>query len=122
MAERWTADGTLARIKALINVDMIGDRDLSIMQEENSSQTLLRLVWDTARQSGYGKYFLERPGATDDDHMPFVRMGVNALDLIDFDKDYWHTERDTMDKLSAHSFEVVGAVLLQVIGKLEGLR
>jgi hypothetical protein len=47
---------------------------------------------------------------------------VNALDLIDFDKDYWHTARDTMDKLSAHSFEVVGVVLTRVLEKLEGQR
>lgn len=122
LAARWASEGTLARIKALINVDMIGDRDLDIMQEENSSQSLLRLVWETAQRLGYGKYFLENGGATEDDHIPFVKMGVNALDLIDFDKTYWHTGEDTMDKLSAHSFEVVGTVLMHVLDRLEGQR
>ena len=70
----------------------------------------------------YGKYFLNSGGPTEDDHMPFLAAGVNAVDLIDFDKDYWHTDRDTMDKLAAHSFEVVGTVLLRVIDKLETQR
>lgn len=119
LAERWAADGTLAKIKALINVDMIGDKDLDIMQEENSSPALRRLIWSTAVRLGYGKYFLDSGGPTDDDHMPFVKMGVDAVDLIDFDKTYWHTPEDTIDKLSAHSFEVVGAVLMQVLKELE---
>jgi len=120
LAERWARDGTLARIKALINVDMIGDKDLDIMQEYNSSARLRKLVWDTAARLGYGKYFLDHGGPTEDDHMPFLQAGVNALDLIDFDKSYWHSPDDTMDKLAAHSFEVVGNVLLEVLKRLEG--
>jgi Zn-dependent M28 family amino/carboxypeptidase len=122
LAQKWAADGTIARIKALINVDMIGDADLGIMQEANSSGPLRKLVWDTAERTGYGKYFLQTGGATEDDHIPFLRMGVNALDLIDFDYPPWHTARDTMDKLSAHSFQVVGDVLLAVLKELEGMR
>lgn len=122
LAEKWAKDGTLTRIKALINVDMIGDKNLDIMEELNSSASLRKLVWATADTLGYGKYFLRDSGGTDDDHMPFVRMGVNALDLIDFDYPAWHTPGDTMDKLSAHSFEVVGAVLTEVLAKLEGMR
>jgi len=121
LAARWASDGTLGRLKALINVDMIGDKDLGIMIETNSSQSLRKLVWDTAARLGYGRYFLDQGGPTEDDHIPFVRMGVNALDLIDFDKSYWHTPEDTIDKLSAHSFEVVGAVLLEVLKRLEGV-
>jgi Zn-dependent M28 family amino/carboxypeptidase len=119
LAERWAADGTLGRIKALINVDMIGDKNLDIMQEQNSSSTLRSLIWSTAERLGYGKYFLDSGGPTDDDHMPFVKQGVNAIDLIDFDKTYWHTANDTIDKLSAHSFEVVGTVLMEVLQELE---
>jgi glutaminyl-peptide cyclotransferase len=119
LAERWAADGTLSHIKALINVDMIGDKDLDIMQEQNSSASLRKLIWGTAQQLGYGKYFLDSGGPTDDDHMPFVHMGVNAIDLIDFDKNYWHTPNDTIDKIGAHSFEVVGSVLMEVLKKLE---
>ncbi len=122
LAEKWSTDGTLARIKALINVDMIGDQDLGILQETMSSQTLRRQVWQTADDLGYGKYFLNSQLATEDDHLPFLKRGVNALDLIDFnygpDNAYWHNEKDTLDKLSAHSLEVVGNVLTAVIRKL----
>ncbi|HTR37961.1 MAG TPA: M28 family peptidase [Bryobacteraceae bacterium] len=123
LADKWSRDGTLVRINALINVDMIGDKDLGILWEANSSQPLERLVWETAADLGYGKYFLGSRAAIEDDHLPFLERGVNALDLIDFDygpnNSYWHTDQDTMDKLSAHSLEVVGNVLLAVIGKLQ---
>jgi len=121
LAERWAADGTLSRIKALINVDMIGGKDLHVMNEENSSPALRKLIWGTAERLGYGKYFDNAPGSTDDDHMPFVKMGVNAVDLIDFDtskKTYWHTPEDTLDKLATHSFGVLGAVLTEVLKQL----
>ena len=123
LADKWARDGMLARIKALINVDMIGDKDLGIVQETNSSPALLRLVWRTARDLGYGKYFLDAQLATEDDHMPFLKKGVNALDLIDFDygpdNAYWHTEKDTIDKISAHSLDVVGNVLVAVLTQLQ---
>jgi glutaminyl-peptide cyclotransferase len=122
LAAKWSADGTASRIKALVNVDMIGDKDLGIMQATNSSPQLLRLVWQIAREMGYGKYFLDSGYEIEDDHMPFVRLGVNALDLIDFEygpaNRYWHTDADTMDKLSPHSLEVVGNVLVELIRRL----
>jgi Zn-dependent M28 family amino/carboxypeptidase len=123
LASRWAADGTAARLKALINVDMIGDRDLGIHQELGSSAPLRELIWRTAADLGYQRHFLNYGGATEDDHMPFVRIGVNATDLIDFEygpnNTWWHTEKDTIDKLSAGSFEVVGKVVLEVIRRLE---
>ena len=123
LAAKWAADGTLSRIKALINVDMIGDKDLGILEEQYSSASLRGLVWQTAAQLGLGRYFLKRTGAIEDDHVPFLRRGVNALDLIDFDygpgHSYWHTDQDTLDKLSAESLQVVGTVLLEVLRKLE---
>jgi glutaminyl-peptide cyclotransferase len=124
LAERWAADGTLARIKALINVDMIGDRDLHILEDLNSSAPLCELVWHTAERLGYGSHFLQDASAIEDDHMPFLRRGVNALDLIDYDygpgNSYWHTDKDTLDKLSAESFQIVGRVLIETLKELEG--
>jgi len=124
LAARWAAEGTLPKIKALVNVDMIGDKNLGILQEQYSSPALRKLIWDTANRLGYGQYFLTRGSAIGDDHMPFVTSGVNAADVIDLDygppeQSYWHTEKDTMDKLSAHSLEVVGRVLMAVLKELE---
>jgi glutaminyl-peptide cyclotransferase len=122
LADRWAADGTLSRLKALINVDMIGDRDLGILQELNSTERLRERVWSVAAEFGYGSYFLKYGGAVEDDHAPFLKKGVNALDLIDFDygpgNAWWHTADDTMDKLSAHSLEVVGRVLVETLKRI----
>jgi glutaminyl-peptide cyclotransferase len=119
LAEKWRKDGTLARMRALINVDMIGDKNLDIKQETNSNAALNKLVWDTARALGYGAYFLDEQLATEDDHQPFLKLGVPAIDLIDFDYPPWHEDSDTMDKLSAQSLEIVGTVVLETVHRLQ---
>jgi Zn-dependent M28 family amino/carboxypeptidase len=123
LAGKWSADGTLLRLKGLINVDMIGDRDLNILQESYSSPALIRLVWQVARDIGYGRYFSGGQTSIEDDHMPFLRLGAPAMDLIDFsygpNHAWWHTAQDTMDKLSAQSLQVVGDVLIETLRRLE---
>jgi Zn-dependent M28 family amino/carboxypeptidase len=123
LASQWAAGGTLSKLKALINVDMIGDRDLSLVNDANSTEWLRRLVWDTAGQLGLSKYFSTKPGWLEDDHIPFIKAGSSAVDLIDFDygpqNSWWHTDRDSMDKLNAASFQVVGDVVLATIRRLE---
>lgn len=120
LAARWQKEGQLQKILALVNVDMIGDKDLGIWQESNSSPQLRRQVWQIARDLGYSKHFLDSGGYIEDDHMPFVTRGVNSLDLIDFDySPYWHTDRDTLDRLSSASFQVVGDVLLELLRRTE---
>jgi glutaminyl-peptide cyclotransferase len=124
LAATWGADGTLQRIKALINIDMIGDKDLDISNDQNSSESLRAMVSRIAAKLGYEKFFRHDGAGIDDDHKPFVDAGVNAIDIIDLDYgppngSYWHTANDTMDKLSAHSFQVVGDVVLQLLKELE---
>jgi Zn-dependent M28 family amino/carboxypeptidase len=84
---------------------------------------LRKLIWDTATKLGYGKYFRQQQGGADDDHMPFIDAGVNAVDLLDLDygpnNSYWHTAQDTMDKVSAQSLQVVGDVVVNVVKELE---
>jgi glutaminyl-peptide cyclotransferase len=122
-AARWAADGTLERIRAMVNIDMIGDRDLGILDEVNSSLPLRRLIRHIATGLGYGRHFLSDTYAIEDDHIPFVKLGVPAANLIDFNygpgNSWWHTEKDTIDKLAAPSFEVVGKVVLELIRRLE---
>ena len=119
LAEKWQKDGTLPRIKALINVDMIGDKKLGLQQDSNSTAFLNKLVWQTASELGYKAYFLDKTLAMDDDHMPFLKLGVPAIDLIDFDYPPWHEDTDTLDKVSAHSLEIVGTVVAEAIHRLE---
>jgi glutaminyl-peptide cyclotransferase len=122
LAQKWAADRTLDRVDALINVDMIGDRDLKIVEEMYSAESLRRLVWEVARELGYGAHFADEPQAIEDDHVPFLRRGVRALDLIDFEYGpnhaWWHTKDDTMDKLSARSLEIVGRVVAETLKRL----
>jgi Zn-dependent M28 family amino/carboxypeptidase len=119
LAYKWKADGTLAKIKALINVDMIGDKSLGLLLDENSTSSLRKLVWSTAAELGYKAYFLNDGEKMEDDHMPFIKLGVQSLDLIDFDYDPWHKDSDTMDKLSPKSLDIVGTVVLESVRKLE---
>lgn len=119
LAERWGRDGTLRRLKALINVDMIGDKNLDIPQESNGDMALNKLIWQTASDLGYKAFFINQQISEEDDHIPFIRAGAPAVDLIDIDYPPWHTDNDTMDKLSAQSMEIVGTVVYEVIQRLE---
>ena len=121
LAAKWTADGTNARLKALVNVDMTGDKNLRLLWDENSAPSVRKLVWDVADSLGYSAVFPRRGNAIEDDHIPFINAGVRAVDLIDFDSQttFWHTPQDTMDKLDPHSFDVIGAVVLKSIEELE---
>lgn len=122
LAARWSSDGAARKITALINVDMIGDRDLTLMEDMNSTADLRKLIWQMAGELGRSRQFPPNPGAIEDDHVPFLRVGIRAVDLIDFDygpaNSWWHTDRDTVDKLSADSFQAIGDVLLRVLDKL----
>jgi Zn-dependent M28 family amino/carboxypeptidase len=123
LAERWQRDGTARRIKALINVDMIGDKDLDLVYETAGTAWLRELVWNTAGELGHSREFTKNANWIGDDHQPFLAVGVPAIDLIDFNygpgNRYWHNEQDTMDKLSAASLQTVGDVVLAAIRKLE---
>lgn len=124
LAAKWAADGTAKKVRALINLDMIGDRDLNILRDLNSNAQLRELMWTAAREINYGQYFTQTTTAVGDDHVPFGRIGIPVLDVIDLEygpaNSWWHTDRDTVDKLSARSFQVVGEVLLRTIQKLGG--
>ena len=119
LAQKWLSDGTSVKVKALINVDMIGDKHLNIKQEQNSNARLRQLVWRSAADLGYQAYFVNETITIEDDHMEFIKRGIPSLDLIDFDYPPWHTDEDTMDKLSPQSLEIVGTVVLDVIQRLE---
>ncbi len=123
LAEKWEKDGTLKKIKALMVMDMIGDADLDIMRDTNSTPWLLDLIYAAAERLGYQSHFYATEGGVEDDHIPFVKRGVPCADVIDLD--YWynnvfhHTPQDTMDKLSPKSLEIVGDTTLETIHLLD---
>jgi glutaminyl-peptide cyclotransferase len=105
--------------RAVIVADMIGDRDLGIKRESYSTRELTDLVWASAVRLGHVQHFLADTQAVEDDHVPFLRRGVPATLLIDFDFPPWHTADDTLDKVSARSLAVVGEVLLDALPAVE---
>jgi glutaminyl-peptide cyclotransferase len=111
-------DGTLPQIAALILVDMIGDANLGMKRESQSTPWLTDMIWGTAARFGR-KEFLADETPIEDDHVPFLEAGVPAVDLIDLDYQPWHTPQDTMDKLSAKSFQAVGDVLLATLPAIQ---
>ena len=104
---------------AMIVADMIGDRDLGIRREAGSTPWMTDVIWASAARLGYTAHFLPESLAVEDDHAPFVRLGVPAALLIDFDFPPWHTAEDTLDKVSAKSLEIVGKVILDSLPGIE---
>jgi hypothetical protein len=110
--------GTLDQIRALILVDMIGDRDLAISRESNSTPWLTDAIWTAAKTLGR-REFIDRETPIEDDHLPFLQAGVEAVDIIDLDYPAWHTADDTLDKVSPLSMQAVGDVLLAALPEIE---
>jgi hypothetical protein len=110
-------DGSLKQIGALVLVDMIGDRDLRLKRETNSTDWLTEIIWSRARALGRTQ-FVDDSTPILDDHMPFVEAGVPAVDIIDLEYPDWHQPTDTLDKVSADSLQVVGEVLLAALPEI----
>lgn len=117
---RLRDNNDLRRVRSLILLDLMGFKDLELGRDTLSTRWLQDIVWRTAREIGYEKYFVERPeGVGSDDHEPFLRAGIDSLDLIQLSGyPYWHKADDTLDKVSAQSMKVVGDVVLASLPKI----
>jgi glutaminyl-peptide cyclotransferase len=124
LATKWRQAGMLTKVKAFLLLDMIGDADLNVDRDTNSTSWLQDMVYQAAGKSGYQSYFYGRSLAIEDDHLPFVQLGVPSVDLIDMNygpgDSYHHTPKDTIDKVSAKSLGIVGDTVLATIGLLNG--
>jgi Zn-dependent M28 family amino/carboxypeptidase len=110
-------------VKAFILTDMIGDADLNVDRDTNSTPWLEDVVYEAAKRLGYQSHFFGRQLEVSDDHLPFLKRGVPSVDLIDFtygyNVAYWHTTEDTIDKLSPRSLQIVGGVVLETLRILD---
>jgi len=123
LAQKWQQDGTLKKIKGLFVLDMIGDKDLDIQRDTNSTGWLEDLLYSAASKLGYQSHFFATELPVDDDHMPFQKLGVPVSDVIDINYGYnnafHHTLEDTLDKISPKSLEIAGNTVLQAIAMLD---
>jgi Zn-dependent M28 family amino/carboxypeptidase len=110
--------GSLKAIKAFILLDMIGDRDLTIRREANSTRWLTDIVWGVAKKLGH-RQFMDEETTVEDDHIPFLKAGVPSLDIIDLEYEHWHQASDTLDNVGARSLQVVGDVVVAALPQIE---
>lgn len=115
------AKNELKRVRAMILLDLVGYKDLKLGRPQFSSRWMVDLIWQTAKESGYQKQFTDGyEGVDDDDHAPFMRAGVDAIDIIQLGTyPYWHTRDDTVDKISAKSLKAVGDSVIISLPKIE---
>ena len=130
LAQKLDASGATARVRGFFLLDMIGDKDLGVARETGSDRRLQEVIGKAAARLGYSQYFFQYESSIIDDHVPFIRAGVPAVDVVDamfgrmgpgFDGmgEFHHSNTDTMDKVSQHSLEVVGRTILLTIELLD---
>ena len=111
--------GTLKDLRALVLLDMIGDKGLVIRRDASSTPWLVDIVWAAAANIGHRSVFSNELTTIEDDHMHFVLAGIPAVDIIDLDYPAWHTADDTLENVSAKSLQVVGDVVLAALPGIE---
>jgi glutaminyl-peptide cyclotransferase len=123
MAARLALSGDAKRVRAAILADMVGQYNLRIDRETYSTKWLTDLIWRTAASLGYQDIFVSQQSQIEDDHQPFLKRGIPAVDIIDLqgyiDPGYWHTAQDTLDKISPRNLAIVGHVILESVNQLQ---
>jgi glutaminyl-peptide cyclotransferase len=110
---------TYADAEAMVLLDFVGDKDLSLPREGNSNPRLWAGLRAAARRVGAGRVFPPRVGAfVLDDHTPFLRAGVPSIDLIDFDFACFHRRCDDLSIVSARSLDAVGETMVEFLRRL----
>ncbi len=109
------------RTRAIVLLDLMGYKDLQMGRADLCTRWLSDIVWQTGKELGYGKQFVDRSESVgDDDHAPFLKAGIDALDVIQLGSyPYWHTKEDTLDKVSAKSLKIVGDTIIVSLPKIE---
>jgi Zn-dependent M28 family amino/carboxypeptidase len=111
--------GSLKSIRALLLLDMIGDRDLLIKRDSNSTPWLVDIIWNAAARVGHRSTFSNQLTVVEDDHIPFLRAGVAAVDIIDLENPTWHTSQDDLEHVNAKSLQIVGDVVVAALPEIE---
>jgi Zn-dependent M28 family amino/carboxypeptidase len=125
LATKIYTEGARDRYKAMILLDMVGDRDLTYTIPVNSSPHLMRLLEESADELDLSNFIEFTDLYIIDDHVPFQQIGIPAIDLIDFyygsrpgENNYWHTDYDDLDHISTESLQISGDITLRILKKL----
>jgi glutaminyl-peptide cyclotransferase len=115
---RAYADAHPDETEAMILLDYVGHKGLKLTREESSTPWLWRRLVEASEKVGAGRYFSnETSAAILDDHTPFLRAGVPAIDLIDW-RYPGQTLADGLDKISVESLGAVGDTVVQLATEL----
>ncbi len=113
------------KVKNMIVVDMIGDKNLSFIRSRGSDPKLLTLMEQSLQEMNQTSKLETSWCYVTDDHTPFVEMGIPTLHLMDFTfggneqpGTLWHTEKDNMDSISAESLATTGEVIIRILKKI----
>ncbi|HEX3252630.1 MAG TPA: M28 family peptidase [Pyrinomonadaceae bacterium] len=119
-ASQLTARNEVESTAAMILLDMMGYKNLELGRDPRSTRWLQDIIWQTGRELGYGKVFVDREeGVGGDDHEAFLQAGVDSVDLIQLSSyPYWHKADDTIDKVSPQSMKIVGDTVLASLPKI----
>ena len=99
---------------------MVGDKDLEIFKETYSMASgseLLDRIYEIAKRQKIYQFNEKIKHTVRDDHLPFIRLGIPSVLLIDFDYPYWHKLSDTLDKCSPESLGAVFSVVAEVLAE-----
>lgn len=121
LARRLVEQGIAPRVKAVIVLDMVGDRDLTLTIPRNGTPDLVAAALEAAGVEKVREKTSLSLGGVLDDHVPFMDAGMPAVDLIDFCygsapglNDYWHTANDTLEHISPESLATSGRIAIRV--------
>ena len=119
-ANRLSEKNEKETVRAMILLDMMGYTKLELGRDTMSTRWLQDIIWQTGRELGYSNIFVDRDeGVGGDDHEPFLRVGIDSVDLIQLNSyPYWHTPEDTIDKISAQSMKIVGDTVLASLPRI----
>ena len=128
LAAKWSQDGTIGHIKGFLLADMIGDKNLDIDLDANSTPAMVEMLKAAARNTGHINVISKDSTPMEDDTVPFEKRGVPTLDIIDYDYGpmneqtgdhaYHHTVQDTMDKISPQSLQASADIFMELISMI----
>jgi glutaminyl-peptide cyclotransferase len=106
-------------VDAMVLLDFVGDKNLSLPREATSSTALWGRVRRAAATAGTLRWFPAATGAGIlDDHTPFLQRGIPAIDLIDWDFQCFHRPCDNLGAVSERSLDVVGETLVALLERV----